>query len=84
MALSRWAWPVWYSADLLVLQTGTDNHQPARSTDWTALLAIFGTGIALAVAILPGLGDIARLAEDMAKRYGANSVSVFDRFQAPI
>ena len=34
--------------------------RPIRSTDWTTLLAIFGTGIVLAVAILPDLGEVHR------------------------
>ena len=42
--------------------------RPARSTDWTTLLAIFGTGIALAVAILPGLSEVRRDVADLRER----------------
>ena len=42
--------------------------RPARSTEWTTLLAIFGTGIALAVAILPGLGEVRRDVTDLRER----------------
>lgn len=42
--------------------------RPARSTDWTTLFAIFGTGIALAVAILPGLTEVRRDVADLRER----------------